>query len=141
MFGFDALFLMTSGAVMDRVADALKNEKFEIIATNLSNDREQKLREVGRSAIRRLADRPYRDRTTTCVDLHFRPSWRKTDIQRQRLTALNVDVSRVPAVARLPNFDLMRTFGQIDRKPALSLRALPGLAVDEDRRVGRVDAE
>jgi uncharacterized membrane protein len=46
MFGLDALFLMTSGAVMDRVADALKNEKFEIIATHLSNEQEQKLRKA-----------------------------------------------------------------------------------------------
>jgi uncharacterized membrane protein len=44
--GTSALFLMTSGAVMDRVADALKNEKFEIITTSLSNEQEQKLREA-----------------------------------------------------------------------------------------------
>ena len=44
--GTSALFLMTSEAVVDRVADALKNVKFEIIATNLSKDQEQKLREV-----------------------------------------------------------------------------------------------
>jgi uncharacterized membrane protein len=42
--GTSALFLMTSEAVMDRVVDAMKNVKFEIIATNLSKDQEQKLR-------------------------------------------------------------------------------------------------
>jgi uncharacterized membrane protein len=40
------LFLMTSEAVMDRVVDAMKNAKFEIIATNLSKEQEQKLREA-----------------------------------------------------------------------------------------------
>jgi uncharacterized membrane protein len=44
--GTSALFLMTSDAVMDRVADAMKGVKFEIIATNLSKDQEQKLREA-----------------------------------------------------------------------------------------------
>jgi uncharacterized membrane protein len=44
--GTSALFLMTSEAVVDRVADAMKGEKFEIIATNLSHDQEQKLREA-----------------------------------------------------------------------------------------------
>ena len=44
--GTSALFLMTSEAVMDRVVDAMKNVKFEIIATNLSQDQEQKLREA-----------------------------------------------------------------------------------------------
>ena len=44
--GTSALFLMTSEAVMDRVVDAMKNVKFEIIATNLSRDQEQKLREA-----------------------------------------------------------------------------------------------
>ena len=44
--GDSALFLMTSGAVVDRVADALKNYKFEVIATNLSKEQEDKLREV-----------------------------------------------------------------------------------------------
>jgi uncharacterized membrane protein len=43
--GTSALFLMTSDAVMDRVVDAMKGAKFEIIATNLSKDQEQKLRE------------------------------------------------------------------------------------------------
>jgi uncharacterized membrane protein len=44
--GTSALFLMTSEAVMDRVVDAMKNVKFEIVATNLSKDQEQKLREA-----------------------------------------------------------------------------------------------
>lgn len=44
--GTSALFLMTSEAVMDRVADAMKNLKFEIIATNLSKEQEEKLREA-----------------------------------------------------------------------------------------------
>jgi uncharacterized membrane protein len=44
--GTSALFLMTSEAVMDRVVDAMKNVKFEIIATNLSKEQEQKLREA-----------------------------------------------------------------------------------------------
>ena len=44
--GTSALFLMTSEAVMDRVVEAMKNVKFEIIATNLSTEQEQKLREA-----------------------------------------------------------------------------------------------
>jgi uncharacterized membrane protein len=44
--GTSALFLMTSEAVLDRVVDAMKKVKFEIIATNLSKDQEQKLREA-----------------------------------------------------------------------------------------------
>ena len=44
--GTSALFLMTSEAVMDRVVDAMKNVKFEIIATNLSKEQEAKLREA-----------------------------------------------------------------------------------------------
>jgi uncharacterized membrane protein len=42
--GTSALFLMTSGAVVDRVAEALKAESFEIAATNLSAEQEAKLR-------------------------------------------------------------------------------------------------
>jgi uncharacterized membrane protein len=37
---------MTSDAVLDRVADAMKDAKFEIIATNLSKEQEQELREA-----------------------------------------------------------------------------------------------
>jgi uncharacterized membrane protein len=44
--GTSALFLMTSEAVVDRVVDALKGTKFEIIATNLSSDQERQLREA-----------------------------------------------------------------------------------------------
>jgi uncharacterized membrane protein len=44
--GTSALFLMTSDAVIDRVVDAMKNTKFEFIATNLSTDQERKLREA-----------------------------------------------------------------------------------------------
>jgi uncharacterized membrane protein len=44
--GTSALFLMTSDAVLDRVVESMKQHKFEIIATNLSKDQEQKLREA-----------------------------------------------------------------------------------------------
>ncbi|AKB18149.1 MULTISPECIES: DUF1269 domain-containing protein [unclassified Methanosarcina] len=44
--GTSALFLMTSGAVEDRVIEAMKQFKFEIIATNLSKEEEDKLREA-----------------------------------------------------------------------------------------------
>jgi len=43
--GTSALFLMSSDAVLDRVAVAMKSVKFEIIATNLSKEQEAKLRE------------------------------------------------------------------------------------------------
>jgi|SRR4051794_9287480 uncharacterized membrane protein len=43
--GTSALFLMTSGAVVDRVAEAVKGQQFEIIHTNLSKEQEDKLRE------------------------------------------------------------------------------------------------
>ena len=39
-----ALFLMTSDAVMDKVADAFKGVKFELIASNLSKEQEDELR-------------------------------------------------------------------------------------------------
>jgi uncharacterized membrane protein len=42
--GTSALFLMTSDAVVDRVAEALKAETFEIIATNLTAEQEERLR-------------------------------------------------------------------------------------------------
>ena len=38
------LFLMTSDAVEDRVIEAMKHSKFEILATNLSNEEKGKLR-------------------------------------------------------------------------------------------------
>jgi len=44
--GTSALFLMTSKAVIDRVVEAMKNLKFEIIATNLSEEQSRKLREA-----------------------------------------------------------------------------------------------
>lgn len=42
--GKSALFLMTSGAVQDRVFEAMKQFQFEIIASNLSEEEENKLR-------------------------------------------------------------------------------------------------
>ena len=41
---FSALFLLSSGAVTDRVAEAVKRQQFEIIQTNLSKEQEDKLR-------------------------------------------------------------------------------------------------
>ena len=45
--GTSALFLMTSGAVMDKVSDAVKAKgwKFEVLSTNLSDGQEAQLRE------------------------------------------------------------------------------------------------
>jgi uncharacterized membrane protein len=43
--GTSALFLLASEAVVDRVAEAVKGQPFEIIQTNLSNEQEDKLRE------------------------------------------------------------------------------------------------
>jgi len=42
--GTSALFLMTSGAVQDKVAEAAKGLIFELIASNLSKEEEEKLR-------------------------------------------------------------------------------------------------
>jgi uncharacterized membrane protein len=42
--GTSALFLMTSEAVVDKVADAMKGLDFEIVATNLSREEEDTLR-------------------------------------------------------------------------------------------------
>lgn len=44
--GTSALFLLSSDAVRDRIADEAKGMEFEIIATNLSHEEEEKLREV-----------------------------------------------------------------------------------------------
>ena len=44
--GTSALFVLSSGEVLDRVADAFKDQKLELIETNLSHDEEAKLREV-----------------------------------------------------------------------------------------------
>ena len=43
--GTSALFLLSSGAVADKVAEAVKGQKFEIIQTNLSKEQEDQLRE------------------------------------------------------------------------------------------------
>ena len=42
--GTSALFLMTEGAVLDKVVDELKGEEFEIIASNLTKEQEDQLR-------------------------------------------------------------------------------------------------
>ena len=42
--GTSALFLLTSGAVMDKLAPALKDQSFEILSTNLPKDKEDELR-------------------------------------------------------------------------------------------------
>jgi len=42
--GTSALFLLTSGAVMDKIAPAVKDMKFEIISTNLTKEQEDALR-------------------------------------------------------------------------------------------------
>ena len=42
--GTSALFLMTSDAVEDRVLEAMKQFKFELIASNMSKEEENKLR-------------------------------------------------------------------------------------------------
>jgi len=42
--GTSALFLLTSDAVLDKVADEFKGQDFEIIATNLTKEQEQALK-------------------------------------------------------------------------------------------------
>jgi len=42
--GTSALFLLSSGTVTDKVADAVKGQQFEILQTNLSKEQEDKLR-------------------------------------------------------------------------------------------------
>jgi uncharacterized membrane protein len=42
--GTSALFLMTEGAVLDKVVEQLKGEQFELIASNLSKDQEDQLK-------------------------------------------------------------------------------------------------
>jgi uncharacterized membrane protein len=44
--GTSALFLLTSNAVEDKVAEAFKGLKFELIASNLSQEQEDRLRTV-----------------------------------------------------------------------------------------------
>ena len=41
--GTSALFLLTSDAVRDKVADAIKGEQFELIASNLTKEQEEEL--------------------------------------------------------------------------------------------------
>ncbi len=43
--GTSALFLLTSGAVRDKVRDAFKGQKFELIASNLTKAQEKELME------------------------------------------------------------------------------------------------
>jgi uncharacterized membrane protein len=42
--GTSALFLLTSGAVLDKVVEAVKDIKFEIVQTNLSKEQEAQLK-------------------------------------------------------------------------------------------------
>src|SRR5512139_2810910 len=42
--GTSALFLLTSGAVVDKVAEATKGQTFEILSTNLPKEKEDELR-------------------------------------------------------------------------------------------------
>jgi len=42
--GTSALFLLTGEAVVDKVAEAVKGQKFEIVQTNLSKEQEDQLR-------------------------------------------------------------------------------------------------
>jgi uncharacterized membrane protein len=44
--GTSALFLMTSGAVVDKVKDAFAGQQMVLVETNLSHEQEDKLREV-----------------------------------------------------------------------------------------------
>ena len=44
--GTSALFLMSSGAVVDKVRDAFRGQQAELVSTNLSDDQERALREV-----------------------------------------------------------------------------------------------
>ena len=66
--GTSALFLMTNDAVEDMVVEAMKKSKFEIIATNLSKEEEEKLRET-------FAEKNY-------IDLIVMGSHGKSAIQR-----------------------------------------------------------
>ena len=44
--GSSALFLMSSGAVVDKVRDAFRSDRPELVSTNLSDSQERALREV-----------------------------------------------------------------------------------------------
>jgi uncharacterized membrane protein len=44
--GTSALFVISSGAVIDEVREALRDERPELVSTNLSEEQERRLREV-----------------------------------------------------------------------------------------------
>ena len=44
--GTSALFILSSGAVVDKVRDAFKGQQMVLVETNLSHEQEQKLHEV-----------------------------------------------------------------------------------------------
>jgi uncharacterized membrane protein len=44
--GTSALFVLSSGAVIDKVREAFEGQTMELVSTNLSNDEESKLRDV-----------------------------------------------------------------------------------------------
>lgn len=44
--GTSALFLLTSGAVVDKLIEAVRGQKFQIVQTNLSKEQENELREM-----------------------------------------------------------------------------------------------
>ena len=44
--GTSAIFVLSSGAVMDKVKDAFAGEKPELLFTNLSNEQERALQEA-----------------------------------------------------------------------------------------------
>jgi len=44
--GTSALFLLTSDVTLDKVVEAFKGIKFELLQTNLSQEQEEKLREA-----------------------------------------------------------------------------------------------
>jgi uncharacterized membrane protein len=44
--GTSALFLLTSGAVMDKVKEQLKGMEFELIASNLTKEQENQLKAI-----------------------------------------------------------------------------------------------
>jgi uncharacterized membrane protein len=44
--GTSALFVLSSGAVQDKVLDAFAGQRPQLISTNLSNEQEAKLREA-----------------------------------------------------------------------------------------------
>ncbi len=56
--GTSALFLLASGAVLDKVADAVKDIQFEIIQTNLSKEQEAALKEAFEES-QKVSDLPF----------------------------------------------------------------------------------